>query len=711
MVLVLIGVDTETELFPPTGTDKVNLRVPCPPLVCTTWAVLKDEPNMLAHTGLFMHDESLEVFFNVPDPERKYAFCNPAFDLGVLSKAYPALRERLQWLVNQGRILDVRAMYLLREPDPPSKRASLQQIAKQILGETLEKGGVRTSFRRGMVLSKEQRDYAILDADVTVRIAAKLQQMPYGSIDSYTHKHWNHEPRPHVNIAAELISGIEEPDVVFSRAAANMAWHLVPRGMHIDPIALAKANDELRLKAEGLRGELVTADLATSRREPGSGVTDITDYAAGKLTAQVITRSWMRAEKCAEPTVIRFWTGKAQTAPAKVSVRLKELREIAEKWCIKAKVPIPVSKKTGGTSLARDHWTDHLGSLPDSLELYFKYVRANKIYTAFTKPLVEAHATHVFPGYFVPGAVTGRWACSKPNLQQVYIALRHIYVPEEGHVFVQADYPTLELYTLCQCMIQMGIRGPLLEALKIACSTGPDIHTATALQMKQSDPRKARIINSDERQAAKEANFGLPGGMGVKRLQNTVTGKAQGWSFGDAKRVRDGYFGIYSDVDLYLRQFKINAYGLCPTGNVREWIRRLGFDPTDSWPSSFDLLRKINDGHVFDVTLPSGRMIPERGYAAGANCFFQGLGADVMTRAFNKACEAGLPMCCVVHDNMVLEVPGATGEGDPEVFPSGMTEPTRLGHQLTAIMSEALRYYCPDVPEPEIDFEVLERWK
>jgi hypothetical protein len=94
-------------------------------------------------------------------------------------------------------------------------------------------------------------------------------------------------------------------------------------------------------------------------------------------------------------------------------------------------------------------------------------------------------------------------------------------------------------------------------------------------------------------------------------------------------------------------------------------------------------------------------VLPERKYAAAANCFFQGTGADVITEAFNRCCAADLPVCAVVHDSITLEVPSREGRGGP----------SDLGPVLESIMADALVTVCPSVPRPSIDVEVSEVWK
>ncbi len=682
----LIAVDTETELFPPLGTDKVNTLFPCPPLVCTTFAA---EYEGEQENGLISweEEEGVQGLFRIPGST--YVFHNVQFDLSVLSAAYPSLKARLLELVSAGRILDTRVMYLLRDPDPPTKKVSLAMLHNffKHRGEpSMEKGAVRTSFRRGMRLTEEQRTYAIEDAVVTLRVAKRLLEMQYGSILSHDHQNWNFVPPPQHQVASRVVPG-ESPDVRFSKAACYTAWNLVPHGLGVDKVRLVEHNDILFARVVELRTQLVDKDLAAMKRARKSEIIDM----AGALNQPYAPgRSWERLN-VDPPTVWRTWKGRIQQTDAVITVKQRHLRVLATEWASANDIEMSRSPKTSQISLKRDDWSEFTGTgeLPPEIELFMEYQRAAKHWGSFTRPLVDAGADRIYPNYWIPGAVTGRWACSKVNLQQVPKKLRDMYVPAPGNIFVSADYPTLELYTLAQAMYGMGIDGPLRAALVRHAAGEMDIHTWTAEQIGGS------------RQEAKEANFGLPGGMGIKRFAKTKTGRANNWTLQDAREIREKWFSVFWDIRRYLKFFNVNPYLLCPIADKREWLRRLGFDPDETWPNAFELTRKINDGRIFTVALPDGRVIPERGYSAAANCFFQGLGASVITEAFNRCCEEGIKIVSVVHDSIMAEVPK---HGSPY-------NDQQVGTMIASNMQEALATLCPDVPVPQIDYEIHERWK
>lgn len=682
-----IAVDTETTLIPPQGTDKVNTRRHVPDLIVTTYSAghadsMKDR-GYLGHVNaeLFMWYQEEEHHKLFANDDCYFCFHNVAFDLAVLTKAFPTLKPRFEELVRDGRILDTRVMYLLRDPDPRDKSITLAYLSQKLLGKVMEKGAVRTSFRRDMQISADQREYAIKDAVITREIAEHLRKLPLGCFRAC----WG-PPPPNRLIATEAKTDFRHPDIEYSSAAAWLSWQLKPVGMAIDPDTLSNLYFQYKQKVSQLQASLVEADLARIQRMPKTKVKEVTVD-----DPSFYERSWTK-HTMNPPTMRRLWRGVVEEVEGKVVKNQGDIRAVFELFAKEIEITAPTSGTLGNISMKRDDWKEYVELMPTKLKLFMAYQRAHKYLTAFLQPLRDARATEVMADYWVPGAATGRWACSKPNLQQVPGALRSIYKARPGKVFVYADYPTLELYTLAHSMHCLGIDGPLMEALK----SGEDIHTRTAALMYG---KELSAVSPEERQAAKAANFGLPGGMGVRRL--FLQGKNMGikWDMKKTYEIRNRWFSTFPDIKQFLRLLEVNPYKqLKPPGmETTEWLQRLGFNTDDTWPTAFDLIRKINKGAIFTVVLPSGRTIPDRGYSAAANCFFQGPGADTITRAFNNVCENDINPVAVVHDSITIECP----EEDAE----------HKGRLLTACMADALVTVCPSVPYPTIDFEVTKVWK
>jgi DNA polymerase-1 len=91
--------------------------------------------------------------------------------------------------------------------------------------------------------------------------------------------------------------------------------------------------------------------------------------------------------------------------------------------------------------------------------------------------------------------------------------VRECFVPRPGHVFVAADYATVELATLAQaCGGQFGWE----SAMAAAINAGQDLHRLVAATVLGKAPAD---VTKGERAKAKAINFGKPGGMGDKSLK------------------------------------------------------------------------------------------------------------------------------------------------------------------------------------------------
>jgi len=115
---------------------------------------------------------------------------------------------------------------------------------------------------------------------------------------------------------------------------------------------------------------------------------------------------------------------------------------------------------------------------------------------------------------------TGRVKNDKSTAQRLRKGVRQAFIPRPGKVFIQADYPQLELYTLAQtCIRWLGFSklGEMLNA-------GMDPHLAFAATLRgmtyeDAAKNKKRDDVDKARQIGKVFNFGKPGGMGNLKLQ------------------------------------------------------------------------------------------------------------------------------------------------------------------------------------------------
>ena len=227
-------------------------------------------------------------------------------------------------------------------------------------------------------------------------------------------------------------------------------------------------------------------------------------------------------------------------------------------------------------------------------------------------------------GRFNPlAASTGRYACAKPNLQNVPrdSSFRSVFVPAPGHKLIVADYAAS----------QLRIAAYLTEDVELSrCFTSippvdPHRRTASLVLGKAME-----LITRDERHLAKAVNFGLTFGMGA-------------WGFVDY--ARDEY-GVIVTIDQ-ARRFRARFLALYH--GIRSWHARVA---RECWSMSgartlsgrLRLLPKIN-----------GR--PQ--YREYLNTPVQGTEADGLKAALAllhpRLKLLGARLVNVIHDEVVVE--------------------------------------------------------
>lgn len=146
-------------------------------------------------------------------------------------------------------------------------------------------------------------------------------------------------------------------------------------------------------------------------------------------------------------------------------------------------------------------------------------------------------------------AATGRISSTDPNLQNIPIRMelgkqiRKVFIPEEGYVFLDADYSQIELRVLAH------MSGD--ERLITAYREAKDIHRITASEVFHIPFEE---VTSAQRSSAKAVNFGIVYGISSFGLGQdlNITRK-------EAERYIDKYFETYPNVKSYLDRLVLDA--------------------------------------------------------------------------------------------------------------------------------------------------------
>ncbi len=267
--------------------------------------------------------------------------------------------------------------------------------------------------------------------------------------------------------------------------------------------------------------------------------------------------------------------------------------------------------------------------------------------------------------------------------------VRSCFVPRKGFIQSSTDYEALEMCTFAEVLMKTVGWSSLREAINN--DIDPHIKFAAEHWIRTSYEDAEKLIKKDKdpfaitmRKMAKPANFGLPGGMGGKRLVEYVK----------------GYYG--SD-------FVREHFGMTQQA---QW--RKGYQIKDQWfatwaetPEYFELMgNMVGDNEATIVQLYSNRIHGGCTFTMACNTMFQGLAADGATdalwrmvrecydRRLNTALY-GSRVVAFIHDEFRAEHPI---EAQHEAA-------TRLGEISVETMSE----WCPSV-KIKAEPALMERW-
>jgi len=210
---------------------------------------------------------------------------------------------------------------------------------------------------------------------------------------------------------------------------------------------------------------------------------------------------------------------------------------------------------------------EHLAELTDEpfVGAFLEYQELHKT-RAFLKTLKDSNG-RIYPRFHV--AVTGRIICHKPNLQQLPRAggVRECIVARPGHVLVRPDYKFIELCCLGEICLQRYGESRLVDVI----NSGEDPHRMVAAMITDKRPDD---VTSEERQRAKVANFGLPGGFGLQGfIRYAKTGYGLDLTEQEAAEWIEKWKQAFPEVSRYLDDGDDNLQLLARRFNLLDYPR------------------------------------------------------------------------------------------------------------------------------------------
>ena len=264
--------------------------------------------------------------------------------------------------------------------------------------------------------------------------------------------------------------------------------------------------------------------------------------------------------------------------------------------------------------------------------MILEYRELKKLISTYISALptyINAETGKIHTTYNQTVTATGRLSSSNPNLQNLPIRsergqlIRQAVIPDEGCMFLSADYSQIEL----RLMAHFSQDPHLVEAFR----SGQDVHAATAAKIFNVPIEE---VTKDQRRQAKTANFGIIYGISAFGLAQQLD-----CSRAEAKALIDGYFAAFPGVIDYIERQK-------------ELAREQGYAIT-----LFGRKRYLPDIVSHNATV---RSFAERN---AVNSPIQGTAADIIKMAMvtihRRLKEEGLKaqMIMQVHDELNFNVP------------------------------------------------------
>lgn len=283
-------------------------------------------------------------------------------------------------------------------------------------------------------------------------------------------------------------------------------------------------------------------------------------------------------------------------------------------------------------------------------------------YVATLPTYINPKTGKIHTTYNQTTTATGRLSSSNPNLQNLPIRsergqlIRQAVIPDEGCVFLSADYSQIEL----RLMAHFSQDPHLIDAFL----KGQDIHAATAAKIFRTPIEE---VTKDMRRRAKTANFGILYGISAFGLAQQLDCPRS-----EAKQLIDDYFASFPKVVEFIE-------------NQKRFAREHGYVET-----LFGRKRYLPDilSHNANV-----RAFAERN---AVNAPIQGTAADIIKmamvsidRRLSALAEQGVhfgsyPMIMQVHDELNFNVPAERLDVVQQIVVSEMQNVVHLSVPLIA---------------------------
>ena len=332
------------------------------------------------------------------------------------------------------------------------------------------------------------------------------------------------------------------------------------------------------------------------------------------------------------------------------------------------KMKLPVVKKTKSGYSTDVDVLEKLKKEDPIIEQILEYrqlMKLNSTYVEGLKQYINPETKRIHSFFHQTITATGRISSTEPNLQNIPTRfelgkrVRKVFKPQEGCVYIEADYSQIELRVLAS----ISEDSHMIEAFK----EGQDIHKQAASKVFKTPIDE---VTKEQRSNAKAVNFGI-----VYGISDFGLGEQLGIGRKQAKKYIDEYLTQYSGINQFM-------------DNIKEEAKEKGYVKT-----------LFNRRRYIPELKSNNYMVRQFGARAAMNTPIQGTAADIMKiamlKVFKEIEKRGLKSKIVlqVHDEMMLEVPIGEQQEIQEIMKNCMESAADLKVPLVAEISEANNWY------------------
>lgn len=332
------------------------------------------------------------------------------------------------------------------------------------------------------------------------------------------------------------------------------------------------------------------------------------------------------------------------------------------------KMKLPVIKKTKSGYSTDVDVLEKLKREDPIIEQILEYrqlMKLNSTYVEGLKQYINPKTKRIHSFFHQTITATGRISSTEPNLQNIPTRfelgkrVRKVFQPEEGKLYIDADYSQIELRVLAHISED--------EHMIQAFREGQDIHKQAASKVFKTPIEE---VTKEQRSDAKAVNFGI-----VYGISDFGLGEQLGISRKKAKQYITEYLEQYAGIKAFMEEITEKA---TEQGYVETLFHRRRYIPE---------LRSNN------------YMVRQFGSRAAMNTPIQGTAADIMKIAMIKVQQEiqkrGLQSKIVlqVHDEMMIEAVEEEKEEIKDIMKQCMESAIDLQVPLIADIAEAKNWY------------------